>query len=134
MPAPSSSALGLQSFSAISVEPYPELLKIRLHRFHLLKPDYIYMRIRELQRSFRLRVLLCHVDVDDVVKPLQEVTKAALMNDVTLLCAWSPEVLMSSSSDQVFDVHCYSLSAAQALKAMRPRGAPHLLTILFGQQ
>ena len=61
-------------------------------RFHLLKPEYIHQRIRELQRSFRLRVLLCYVDVDDVVEPLAQVIKAALLNDCTLICGWSPEV------------------------------------------
>ena len=61
-------------------------------RYHLLKPDYIHFRIRELQRSFTLRVLLCHVDVDDVVEPLQQVTKAAVANSMTLVCAWSPLV------------------------------------------
>jgi len=61
-------------------------------RYHLLKPEYIHHRIKELQRSFRLRVLLCHVDIDDVVEPLQQITRAALLNDVTLICSWSPEV------------------------------------------
>ena len=61
-------------------------------RFHLLKPEYIHHRIKELQRSFRLRVLMCHVDVDDVIEPLQQITRAALLNDVTLICGWSPEV------------------------------------------
>ncbi len=61
-------------------------------RYHLLKPTYIYGRIKELQRAFRTRVLLCHVDVDDVVEPLAQVTKAALLNDCTLICAWSHEV------------------------------------------
>jgi len=60
-------------------------------RYHLLKPEYIHHRIKELQRSFRLRVLLCHVDIDDVVEPLQQITRAALLNDVTLICSWSPE-------------------------------------------
>lgn len=60
-----------------------------LCRYHLLKPDYIHFRIRELQRSFALRVLLCHVDVDDVVEPLQQVTRAAIANQLTLVCAWS---------------------------------------------
>lgn len=61
-------------------------------RFHLLKPEYIHHRIKELQRSFRLRILMCHVDVDDVVEPLQQITRTALLNDVTLICGWSPEV------------------------------------------
>ncbi|GIL51687.1 hypothetical protein Vafri_7624 [Volvox africanus] len=40
---------------------------------------------------FRLTVLLVHVDVDDVIKPLGEVTRAAVVGDCTLVCAWSPE-------------------------------------------
>ncbi|MCL7023265.1 hypothetical protein MKW94_000457 [Papaver nudicaule] len=60
-------------------------------RYHLLHPDYLYFRIRELQKNFKLRVILCHVDVEDVVKPLQEVTRTALLHDCTLLCAWSLE-------------------------------------------
>ncbi|XP_010485952.1 PREDICTED: DNA excision repair protein ERCC-1 isoform X1 [Camelina sativa] len=58
-------------------------------RYHLLHPDYLYFRIRELQKNFKLRVVLCHVDVEDTVKPLLEVTKTALLHDCTLLCAWS---------------------------------------------
>jgi len=60
-------------------------------RYHLLHPDYLYYRIRELPKTFKLRVVLCHVDVEDVVKPLLEVTKTALLHDCTLLCAWSLE-------------------------------------------
>lgn len=60
-------------------------------RYHLLHPDYLYFRIRELQKNFKLRVVLCHVDVEDVVKPLLEVTRTALLHDCTLLCAWSLE-------------------------------------------
>lgn len=60
-------------------------------RFHLLKPDYVHHRIKELQRSFRLRLLVCHIDVEDVVEPLAQVIKAALLNEVTLICGWSPQ-------------------------------------------
>ncbi|CAI9102267.1 OLC1v1000508C1 [Oldenlandia corymbosa var. corymbosa] len=60
-------------------------------RYHLLHPDYLYFRIRELPKNFKLRVVLCHVDVEDVVKPLLEVTKTALLHDCTLLCGWSLE-------------------------------------------
>lgn len=62
-------------------------------RFHLLKPDYIHHRIKELQRSFRLRVLMCYVDIDDVIEPLQQITRAAILNGVTLICGWSSEVI-----------------------------------------
>ncbi|XAR52343.1 hypothetical protein NMG60_11020353 [Bertholletia excelsa] len=60
-------------------------------RYHLLHPDYLYYRIRELQKNFKVRIVLCHVDVEDVVKPLLEVTKTALLHDCTLLCGWSLE-------------------------------------------
>ncbi|TKY45487.1 DNA excision repair protein ERCC-1 [Spatholobus suberectus] len=54
-------------------------------RYHLLHPDYLYYRIRESQKHFKLRVvLICN-------KPLLEVTKTALLHDCTLLCGWSLE-------------------------------------------
>ena len=62
----------------------------KLCRFHLLKPEYVHHRIKELQRSYRLRLLVCHIDVEDVVEPLGQVIKAALLNEVTLICGWSP--------------------------------------------
>ncbi|XP_020886933.1 DNA excision repair protein ERCC-1 isoform X2 [Arabidopsis lyrata subsp. lyrata] len=58
-------------------------------------PDYVLgqsscaLYLRELQKNFKLSVVLCHVDVEDTVKPLLEVTKTALLHDCTLLCAWS---------------------------------------------
>jgi hypothetical protein len=32
------------------------------------------------------------VDVEDVVKPLGQIMKAAALNETTLICAWTPEV------------------------------------------
>ncbi|KAL6765147.1 hypothetical protein V8C86DRAFT_1029283 [Haematococcus lacustris] len=60
-------------------------------RYHLLHPEYILYRIKELQRAFALRLLLVLVDVEDPTKPLENITKAALTNDCTLICAWSPQ-------------------------------------------
>lgn len=60
-------------------------------RYHLLHPQYLPTRILELQRKFRLCVVLCLVDAEDVVKPMGEVNKIAAMGDCTLLCAWSSE-------------------------------------------
>lgn len=48
--------------------------RIACRRFHLLKPEYVHHRIKQLQRGYRLRIILCHVDVDDVVEPLSQVT------------------------------------------------------------
>ncbi|MCO5577416.1 hypothetical protein L7F22_031248 [Adiantum nelumboides] len=37
-------------------------------RYHLLHPDYLYFRIRELLKSFRLRIVFCFVDVSSRFK------------------------------------------------------------------
>lgn len=60
-------------------------------RYHLLHPNYLSTRIHELQRSYRLCVVLCLVDAEDVVKPMCEVNKIAAMGGCTLACAWSSE-------------------------------------------
>jgi DNA excision repair protein ERCC-1 len=44
------------------------------------------------RNAYALRVLLVWVDVDDAAKPLGEVTKAATLNEFTVVCAWSAEV------------------------------------------
>lgn len=60
-------------------------------RFHLLKPAYIFGRMRATARAYRLVVLLCHVDTEAAAEPLNDVARAALGNECTLLCAWSPQ-------------------------------------------
>ena len=60
--------------------------------------------MKELQRAYRLRVLLCYVDTEDAVDPLAQVTKAALLNDCTLFCAWTPLVSQSETDLQVHQI------------------------------
>lgn len=60
-------------------------------RYHLLHPEYILHRLKQLLRSFRVTVLLVHVDVDDMVEALCTINKAAIANDATLMCAWTVE-------------------------------------------
>jgi hypothetical protein len=43
-------------------------------------------------RAFRLLVLLVHVDTEEAVKPLRELTQLAVGLDATLVCGFSPEV------------------------------------------
>lgn len=54
-------------------------------RYHLLHPDYLGLRVQEVQRGFRLCVVLCLVDAEDVVKPMNQVNKIAAMGDCTLV-------------------------------------------------
>jgi len=60
-------------------------------RYHLLKPKYVFTRMEQLARGFRLRILLCLVDAEDSQKPLLDIHKTAIHNGWTLIVAWSPE-------------------------------------------
>ncbi|KAF9577119.1 ssDNA endonuclease and repair protein rad10 [Lunasporangiospora selenospora] len=63
-------------------------LSIRYHRLH---PEYIYGRIAALGKSFVLRVLLILVDVDTHQQAIRELSKVAMTNGLTIVCAWSNE-------------------------------------------
>jgi DNA repair protein Rad10 len=58
-------------------------------RFHLLRPEYLHGRLRELGRAFRLRIVLVLVDAEDAAAPLADVTRACIAHEATLLCAFS---------------------------------------------
>lgn len=62
-------------------------------RYHALHPNYIYDRIRALQKTgqFLLRIILCLVDVKEPAEIVKELAKAALVFDMTLLLAFSSE-------------------------------------------
>lgn len=44
-----------------------------------------------MKSLYRTRIILCHVDQDDNEKPIQDITKIALVNQWTLICVWSFE-------------------------------------------
>jgi len=58
-------------------------------RYHLLHTDYIYVRVRELGMTFRLRILLVLVDVEDYRQPVIELTKLAILSGLSLMCVSS---------------------------------------------
>ena len=62
-------------------------------KYHSLHSKHADLRIRELGKNFRLRVLLVLVDVDDdiSVKPLHDLNKLCFNSDVTLIVCWSNE-------------------------------------------
>ncbi|MCJ1328192.1 ssDNA endonuclease and repair protein rad10 [Thelotrema lepadinum] len=61
-------------------------LSLKYHRLH---PEYVYQRIRQLAGKFNLRVLLTMVDIDNHEEPLRELAKTSLVNNLTLILAWS---------------------------------------------
>ncbi|KAF2401102.1 DNA repair protein rad10 [Trichodelitschia bisporula] len=58
-------------------------------KYHRLKPEYIYARIRGLAGKYALRVLLVVVDIPNHEESLRELSKASLINNVTLILCWS---------------------------------------------
>ena len=61
-------------------------LSLKYHRLH---PEYIYQRIRQIAGKYNLRVLLTMVDIDNHEEPLRELAKTSLVNNLTLILAWS---------------------------------------------
>ncbi|KAL2162038.1 hypothetical protein VTH06DRAFT_7823 [Thermothelomyces fergusii] len=61
-------------------------LSLKYHRLH---PEYIYTRIRNLRGRYNLRILLTLVDIPNHEDALRELSKTSLVNDVTVILAWS---------------------------------------------
>ncbi|KAI9677036.1 MAG: ssDNA endonuclease and repair protein rad10 [Caeruleum heppii] len=61
-------------------------LSLKYHRLH---PEYIYARIRALGGKYNLRVLLAMVDIPNHEDTLKELSKTSLINNLTLVLAWS---------------------------------------------
>ncbi|KAI0031011.1 restriction endonuclease type II-like protein, partial [Vararia minispora EC-137] len=63
-------------------------LSLRYHRLH---PEYIHTRIEGIKGSYNLRVLLLMCDVTDHQDPIRELTKMCIINDITVIVAWSAD-------------------------------------------
>ncbi|XP_071986130.1 DNA excision repair protein ERCC-1 [Engystomops pustulosus] len=60
-------------------------------RYHSLNPDYIHSRMKSLDKSYTLQILMVLVDVKDSYSTLKELSKICLLADFTLVLSWSPE-------------------------------------------
>lgn len=63
-------------------------LSLKYHRLH---PEYIYTRIKALGGRYNLRILLTLVDIENHEEPLKELSKTSLINNVTVILAWSSQ-------------------------------------------
>ncbi|KAG1858098.1 restriction endonuclease type II-like protein [Suillus subluteus] len=63
-------------------------LSLKYHRLH---PEYIHTRIEKLGHAFNLRILLIMCDVSEHQEPIRELTKVCLINNITIVVAWSIE-------------------------------------------
>lgn len=65
-------------------------LSIRYHRLH---PEYIHNRIEKLGKMYTLRILMIQCDVEQPDSAIKELTKLALVKDLTVMVGWSNEEL-----------------------------------------
>lgn len=63
-------------------------LSLKYHRLH---PEYIYGRIQKLGKLYNLRVLLTMVDIENHETALQELSKTSMINNFTIILAWSAQ-------------------------------------------
>ncbi|TFY76144.1 hypothetical protein EWM64_g7867 [Hericium alpestre] len=63
-------------------------LSLRYHRLH---PEYIHQRIEALGHSYNLRVLLLMCDITEHQEHIRELTKICIINNITIVVAWSPD-------------------------------------------
>ncbi|EJD35559.1 DNA repair protein rad10 [Auricularia subglabra TFB-10046 SS5] len=63
-------------------------LSLKYHRLH---PEYIHTRIQRLVHMYTLRILLIHCDITEHQDSIRELTKVCLINNMTIIVAWSPE-------------------------------------------
>ncbi|EAS33174.3 DNA repair protein rad10 [Coccidioides immitis RS] len=61
-------------------------LSLKYHRLH---PEYVYSRIKLLGGKYDLRILLIMVDVPNHEDSLKELSKASVVNNLTLILCWS---------------------------------------------
>jgi len=60
-------------------------------KFHNQHPKYVEMRIREIGRNYKVRILLVLVDTEDNVQLLLTINKVCFNTNFTLILAWSIE-------------------------------------------
>lgn len=60
-------------------------------KYHRLHPEYIHVRIEKLGISYNLRILLILCDITEHQEPIRELTKTCLVNNITIIVAFSYE-------------------------------------------
>jgi len=63
-------------------------LSLRYHRLH---PEYVMQRIEAIGNAYNLRILLLLCDITEHQEPIRELTRKCLINNITVIVAWSNE-------------------------------------------
>ncbi|GHJ90227.1 hypothetical protein NliqN6_6629 [Naganishia liquefaciens] len=63
-------------------------LSLKYHRLH---PEYLHTRIEAIRGMYLLRVLLLMCDISEHQEPIREITKICLINEMTVITAWTTD-------------------------------------------
>jgi len=118
-------------------------------RYHTLNPNYIHERLKQIcsdSVTFELRVLLVQVDVKEPHHALRQLMRIAILAELTIMLAWSPEeagriietykqfedkppdMIMEKSNP---DPHSKLVDALTSIKSINKTDAGTLITV-FG--
>ena len=59
--------------------------------YHILYPQYLACRMRELGEGYKVRLVLCYVNMEECEETILELNKLCFQNRYTLILAWSLE-------------------------------------------
>ncbi|GMK57109.1 hypothetical protein CspeluHIS016_0309490 [Cutaneotrichosporon spelunceum] len=100
-------------------------LSLKYHRLH---PEYIHSRIEKMRHAYNLRILLILCDINEHQQPLRELSKVAIINDMTILVAFSNE----EAAQYLTTLKAYEHKSADTLKEKvhqtYPSQLEHVLT------
>ncbi|BEI92078.1 uncharacterized protein CcaverHIS019_0408980 [Cutaneotrichosporon cavernicola] len=100
-------------------------LSLKYHRLH---PEYIHSRIEKMRHAYNLRILLILCDISEHQQSLRELSKVAVINEMTILVAFSNE----EAAQYLTTLKAYEHKSADTLKEKvhqtYPSQLQHVLT------
>lgn len=90
-------------------------------KYHLLHPEYILTRMRQLGSKFNLSIVLCLVDVEGSTQPLEELMLLCTNMGFTLICAWS----LAEAARYLETYKAYENKGAKIIKEQVQSGNPY---------
>ncbi|TXT08661.1 hypothetical protein VHUM_02789 [Vanrija humicola] len=100
-------------------------LSLKYHRLH---PEYIHGRIEKMKNAYSMRILLILCDITEHQQSLRELSKHAVINDLSVFVAWSN----AEAAQYLATFKAYEHKSADSLKEKvhqtYPAQLEHVLT------
>ncbi|ORY24194.1 restriction endonuclease type II-like protein [Naematelia encephala] len=100
-------------------------LSLKYHRLH---PEYIHQRIEKMKNHYKVRILLVLCDITEHQQSLREITKIAIVNELTTFVAWTnDEVAQYLSTFKAYE-HKGDETLKERIHQAYPDQLQHVLT------